>query len=318
MQHLRQLGGVLAVGVLSACGEGDLLTLGERTESPVMTVEFGNVTRVDEVSSDEDDENPTLTDDMLQIYFNSERDDGADGTDIWYAERSSLDQPFGEPRPLGGWSDDGSDTSPAVSGDGLTLWLAHTPETEEDSDDATTDVRMVVRADPSAPEWEGPIAVEGLNTADDERPRPLGQEGLVMPLSRRVETSDGETVWQTLLARREGDAEFSEPVLLTEIVDPDVSAVDGFLSFDGLTLVFKVEPPGKKGDLYWSKRASVDDPFVGATPVPGSDINTEDYDERDPWLSPDGTVLYFASDRDGEALDVYRAQLVTRSGDAAP
>lgn len=312
MQDVRQLGSMLAAVVLGACGEGDLLTLGERTELPVATAEFGNVVLVEEVSvAGEDDENPTLTQDMLEIYFNSERDDGAEGSDIWYAERSSLDERFGEPLPLGGWSDDGSDSSPAVSGDGLTLWLAYTPDTEEDSDEATTDVRMVVREDPSEADWQGPIAVQGLNTANDERPRPLGQGGLVMPLSRRVETDAGDGLWQTLLARREGEAAFGEPVLLSELVEPDVSVVDGFLSLDGLTLVFKVEPPGEDGDLYWAKRTSVDAPFVGATAVPGADVNTDDGDERDPWLSPDGTVLYFASDRGGDALDVYRAELVT-------
>lgn len=312
MQNVRPLGSLLAALALVACGEGDLLTLGEQAGLPVAAGEFGNVVRVEEVSvAGEDDENPTLTSDMLEIYFNSERDEGTEGSDVWYARRSSVDQGFGEPRPVGGWSDEGSDSSPAVSGDGLTLWLAHTPETEDDSEEATTDVRMVVRDDPSEADWQGPIAVQGLNTADDERPRPLGQGGLVMPLSRRVQTADGETVWQTLLARREGDAQFSEPVLLSELVDPEVSAVDGFLSLDGLTLVFKVEPPGEDGDLYWSKRASVDAPFVGATAVPGVDVNTDDSDERDPWLSPDGAVLYFASDRGGDALDVYRAELVS-------
>lgn len=306
MQNVRQRGAMLAALVLGACGEGELLTLGTRTELPAATGEFGNVVRVDELSvaGKADDENPTLTDDMLQVYFNSERDGGAEGSDVWYAERSSLDEPFGEPRPLGGFGDDGSDSSPAVSGDGLTLWLAYTPDT----DDATTDVRMVVRAEPSEAEWQGPFAVEGLNTVNDERPRPLGQGGLVMPLSRRVEVA-GDTVWQTLLARREGETSFAEPVLLSELAEPDVNVVDGFLSQDGLTLVFKYEPPGGDGDLYWTKRTSVDEPFVGATAVPGVDLNT-DSDERDPWLSPDGSVLYFASDRDGEALDIYRAELV--------
>ena len=300
---------VLAL-VLGACSEGDLLTLGEQTEAPVVSSEFSNVVRVDEVSLDDaDDENPTLTDDMLEIYFNSDRDGGADGSDIWVAERASLDEPFGELRPIGGWSDDGSDTSPAVSGDGLTLWLAWEPEEpEDDSEETTTDVRRVVRADLSTDDWQGPTAVDGLNTANDERPRPLGQGGLVMPLSRRVATDDGET-WQTLLAPREGDAEFGTPVLQTELADPDVNVVDGFLSFDGLTLVFKYEAPDEDGELYWSKRASVDEPFVGATPVPGSDVNSDGSDERDPWLSPDGTVLYFASDRD-DSMDIYRAELV--------
>ena len=310
MRHVRQLGTLLGAIVLGACGEGELLTLGEQAEPARPVAEFVNVEKVGEVSTDgeADDENPTLTDDMLQIYFNSERDGAADGSQIWYAERNSLDEDFGEPSPIGGWSDDGEDSGPAVSGDGLTLWLAWTPDTE----DATTDVRMVVRENAAEPDWQAPTLVSGLNTDNDERPRPLGQGGLVMPLSRRVTTDDGAEIWQTLLARREGEADFSAPVLLDALADPDVSVVDGFLSLDGLTLVFKYEAPDAdgKGELYWCKRTSVDDPFVGGTPIPG-DVNVEGSDERDPWLSPDGTLLYFASNREGEALDIYRAELVT-------
>lgn len=314
MRHVRQLGTLFGALVLGACGEGELLTLGTQAEPARPVGEFINVEKVGEVSADgdADDENPTLTDDMLQIYFNSERDGGVDGSEIWYAERSSLDEGFGEPRAIGGWSDDGEDSSPAVSGDGLTLWLAWTPESSEDDSEApTTDVRMVVRENTSEPDWQAPTLVSGLNSVGDDRPRPLGQGGLVMPLSRRVTSDDGADIWQTLLARREGSADFSEPVLLDQLADADVNVVDGFLSIDGLTLVFKYEAPDAdgNGDLYWCKRASVDEPFVGGTPLPGA-VNT-DSDERDPWLSPDGTLLYFASKRGGEALDIYRAELVT-------
>ena len=305
--------------LLGACGEGELLTLGEQRAESQPVGEFVNVQRVDEVCVEgEDDENPTLTDDMREIYFNSDRDDGAEGSDIWYARRDSPDEPFDEPRPLGGWSDDGSDSSPAISGDGLTLWLAWTPETADDSDDsddsdddATTDVRSVTRDDTSDDDWSSPTLVQGLNTTDDERPRPLGQGGLVMPLSRRVATLDGDTIWRTLLARREGDFEFGEPVLQEQLAGADVSIVDGFLTQDGLTLVFKYEAPDDPGQLYWSTRTSLNAPFVGATPLPGVDVNTDEHDERDPWLSPDGTILYFASDREDDTMNIYRAEFVS-------
>jgi len=313
----KTLTAVLMALVLGACGEGELLTLGEQRTSSARVGEFVNVERVDEVGVDgEDDENPTLTDDMREIYFNSDRDEAAEGSDIWYARRDSADAPFDEPRPLGGWSDDGSDSSPAISGDGLTLWLAWTPEVQEDAsdDEVTTDVRSVTRDDTSDDDWQSPTLAQGLNTADDERPRPLGQGGLVMPLSRRVTTADGDTIWRTLLAPRESDSEFSEPVLQEQLAGSDVSAVDGFLTQDGLTLVFKYEAPDDPGQLYWSIRTSVDAPFVGATPVPGADVNTDEYDERDPWLSPDGTILYFASDRDDDTMHIYRAEFVTPDG----
>ena len=41
-------------------------------------------------------------------------------------------------------------------------------------------------------------------------------------------------------------------------------------------------------------------------PTPLADLNT-DADERDPWLSPDGTMFYFTSDRRDGVLQIYEA-----------
>jgi Tol biopolymer transport system component len=50
-------------------------------------------------------------------------------------------------------------------------------------------------------------------------------------------------------------------------------------------------------DLYVSSRKSTSEPFSERVPL--TDLNTVD-DERDPWLSPDGTQFYFSSDRAGQ------------------
>jgi Tol biopolymer transport system component len=39
-------------------------------------------------------------------------------------------------------------------------------------------------------------------------------------------------------------------------------------------------------------------------PTPLTDLNTA-ADERDPWLSPDGTMFYFTSDREGDVLQIF-------------
>jgi Tol biopolymer transport system component len=53
-------------------------------------------------------------------------------------------------------------------------------------------------------------------------------------------------------------------------------------------------PPGGTPDLYVAWRLSTADRF--SLPTPLTDLNTA-ADERDPWLSPDGTVFFFTSDR---------------------
>jgi Tol biopolymer transport system component len=81
--------------------------------------------------------------------------------------------------------------------------------------------------------------------------------------------------------------------------------VDGFLTEDGLTLFYSSAASVDAGDLFYAVRPSMDEPF--GEPVPIADLNTG-ADERDPWLSPDGSTLYFATNREG-TLDIYVASV---------
>ena len=49
--------------------------------------------------------------------------------------------------------------------------------------------------------------------------------------------------------------------------------------------------------LFVAWRRSTSAPFTIYVPL--DDINSPDYEERDPWLAPDGTQLYFTSNRTG-------------------
>jgi Tol biopolymer transport system component len=120
-----------------------------------------------------------------------------------------------------------------------------------------------------------------------------------MPLSSDRETAG---VYQTLLAARPTRASsFGAPTAITELTFPDHTTVDAFLSDDGLTMFYASAPPGAKLDLYVAWRKTTAQPFSVAVPL--DDLNTA-ADERDPWLSPDGTVFYFSSDRSG-LLQIY-------------
>jgi hypothetical protein len=124
----------------------------------------------------------------------------------------------------------------------------------------------------------------------------------VMPLASR---RDGDDYW-TYLARRDTDqSDFSAPILIEELATEGQSIVDAFLTEDGLMLLYKVQNDSEPGDLAYSYRADTSAPFSAPQLIKG--VNTPD-DERDPWLSPDGQRLYFASDRDGE-LELYVAEM---------
>jgi len=108
-----------------ACSADDTVTLGRAAPDPL----FGDGGRpVDKINSNGDDEDPTLTADLLQIYFTSRRPGGSGNGDIWFATRASRTLPFDidtlNPAVGEEVNSEYQELSPAISRDGLTLWLA--------------------------------------------------------------------------------------------------------------------------------------------------------------------------------------------------
>ena len=104
---------------------------------------------------------------------------------------------------------------------------------------------------------------------------------------------------------------WSPPQNFNAISTPDINtaAVDGCAShsLDGLTIVFNSNRNGSQ-DLFMASRASPSDDFGPASPLPAP-VNRPDTAEACPTMMP-GKKLYFASDRDDPAYDLY----VTRLG----
>jgi len=100
------------------CASEPLVVLGER-EPPRWR--FSSPALVAELSVPAKTDNPTLTADLLDIFFTSERDGGPD---IFTAERAARDEPFGPAQRVDALNAPGIETSPAISADGLTLWFA--------------------------------------------------------------------------------------------------------------------------------------------------------------------------------------------------
>ena len=71
--------------------------------------------------------------------------------------------------------------------------------------------------------------------------------------------------------------------------------------------MFAGQKDDAQGNLYFTTRASLAQPFSTAVLVPG--VNTEAAHEGDSELSADGCTLYFVSNRDG-ANRIYRAEIV--------
>jgi hypothetical protein len=276
--------------VLGGCGAGSLVTLGEaapvapRFDPPhiVPGIEFAGR-----------NDNPTLTGDLMEIYFTSARDD--DNGDVWTAQRASASAPFDPPQRVAGVNDPLTfESSSAVALDGLTLWFGSNRGNVE----GDLDVWVTTRTARSAL-WSAPTKVDVLNSTARDIPRPPGLTGLVMPFAS---TRDSGDVYRTFLATRAGaDAPFDAPVLISELVFPGRATVDGFLTEDGLSLFYSSSVPEGLSDMYVARRRTTADPFEVIQPL--ADLNTA-ADERDPWLSPDGTRFFFVSDRAG-TLAIY-------------
>jgi WD40-like Beta Propeller Repeat len=294
----------LAVGALLAWSLG---CTGERIElgagppvddASTPAVSFSAPELVTELAaSGADDDKPTLTADGLELYFLSTRDGGPGSGDVWRSTRATTGAPWNAPELVAEVSTSSQEKSPAVSADGLTLWVA----SDRSGGKGGLDIWVSTRPHRSSA-WSTPVPVPALNSSGDEIPRPPGHAQLVMPLA--VRPPSGSADYQIEFASRSAeDGGWTSPVTRPDL-DTANTDVDGFLLDDGLSIYFSSDR-AKKGnqDLFIATRARVDASFVQFNPVTALNSSSDD---RDPWLSADGSELYFSSDRTGD-LKIYRA-----------
>jgi hypothetical protein len=260
---------------------------------------FGKPRLVSELDASFPNENPTLTGDLLELWFNSNRTPNPTTNtngDVWFARRASAQVPFGAPERVDAVSSPMHETSPAISRDGLTIYFA----SDRDGGLGDFDVWSATRVTRTAA-WSAPIDVASLNSITRDLPRPPGLHDLVMPLSSQ---RDDVLNYQTFFSTRASvNAAFAPPVAIPELTFADRTAVDDFLTDDGLAMFYSSAPTGVKLDIFVAWRKTTSEPFSVAVPI---SLDTGD-DERDPWLSPDGSVFYFTSDRGGGVLQIYEA-----------
>jgi hypothetical protein len=284
---------VLSAAPCLACAEDDTVTLGRAVPDPI----FGDQGRlVAAINSPGDDEEPTLTGDLLDMYFTSRRPGPGNG-DVWHAGRSARTLAFGAPELVAEVSTEYQELSPAISPDGLILWLASDrPGTLGD-----LDIWQFERASREA-KWQGPRNVTGLNSTSDDLPRPLGARGLVMPFASRREGTE----YQIYLARRASPQAPFTDFQTTPALRGEGGMGGAFLTDDGLSLFFQREGEGG-GDLFLAWRRSLQAPFENFVALDG--VNGE-ANERDPFVSGDQTRFFFASNRTaGRGFDIFATTL---------
>ncbi len=225
------------------------------------------------------DDDPTLTGDQLELYFNR-------ANDIFVTTRATITDAWGPITLVTQLSQANiTDTTPEITYDGLTMFLAsnRAPLT------GVLDLYVATRASRAAT-FGTPTKITELTTAQREA-APASGDGLIVVFeSNRNGNND------TFLAERPTFAvPFGTPV--------PVAAVNGIssdgnpmLSADGLELFINSDRSANN-ELYVATRATTADPF--GAPVPIVELNDPAADDQDPWISPDGRTMYFTSDRDG-------------------
>ncbi|WP_169853128.1 right-handed parallel beta-helix repeat-containing protein [Anaerohalosphaera lusitana] len=117
---------------------------------------------------------PSLTDDMLRIYFASDRDNASGVYDIWTAGRVSADQPFSSPQKLSISGVHPNCFSPYVSGDGLKLYYS-----AKDSSSSDWDLWIAERPSLTEPFSPRRLGV-GSSQYDERSPFVTPDEGLML------------------------------------------------------------------------------------------------------------------------------------------
>lgn len=261
---------------------------------------------------------PTISPNGLSLYLVSNRPGGSGGNDIWVSQRATLTSAWGTPQNLGATLNTASgENAPTFSRDGRTMFLA----SDRPDSIGGPDIYISMRTDPnndfgwSAPVNLGVVVNSASNEiAPDYFEDPTTGAGTLIFSSNRV--GNPQFDFHLYQSTRNADGSFNTPTLITELSAIGNGAeLRSAITRDGLQIFFASARPGGLGspppapptfDTFVATRASVSAPWSTPVLVPG--VNTVE-DERNPSLSPDGSILYFQSNKAGGlgGTDLYAA-----------
>ena len=227
----------------------------------------------------DDDDDPSLTADLLELYFNRAQD-------IYVATRASTSSPWSTPVLVTELSSPSFETTPEIAGDGLSITFA----SDRTGGLGGLDIYVATRSTRAAP-WGAPVPIDALDSPLLDGAAYFTADGTtaVIGTDRKANT-DHDLYWSV---RRTRSDPWPAPVELAALDSP-AADWSPMLSADKKTLLFVSYRSGN-GDLYTSHRASQTDDFDAPALI--AELATPAAD-ADPWLAPDGHMLVFSSDRD--------------------
>jgi hypothetical protein len=219
------------------------------------------------------DTDPSMTDDLLELYFSSDRAGGAGALDVWRATRTITSEPFSNLERIAEVCGTQNDAG-FISHDGLTLLVTHAGSpgvelftrpnrtTSFTSQGNEPQLSMVIAgqnyelsADQTHATATSFVMNAGLELYMFTRPNPL-------------------SAWTTPATR------------LTELSSAANDSA-GTLDAQALTIIFHTERDSLQRHLYVATRPAVNMPF--SEPMPIAELNTPT--GSDPWLAPNALSI---------------------------
>lgn len=211
--------------------------------------------------------------------------------------------PFGPPQLVAVLSHPEDDDDPVFTADLKELYF------NTHRAGGSAEVWRSTRDDPSDP-WGVPEPVDELNALGSIGNEIISPDGLTLWVNHNPGVGTSSDIY---VSSRANVGDLWAPLSRVDELSSDSGDGTGAVTDDGLLFVMTSSRPGGlgDGDLYFASRNDEGDPWD--TPVLAEGLNTG-FDDSQAWMSPDGLVLFFDSDRTGGQgqRDIYTASRPSR------
>jgi len=198
------------------------------------------------------DDDPSLTGDLLEIYFNR-------ASDIYVAKRASLSAAWGTPARVDEVSSIDGETTPEITSDGLVMFLSSSRMPTAGSED----IWMSTRASRNAA-WGAPVHIDQLSSSTDNAASAPTDDLLAIV---QIGNPTGTDVNLYISTRASTANAWATPTLVGG-VNSTASDFSPMLSQDRKTIYFDSARSGNE-ELYVATRAAATGAFHAATVIAG-------------------------------------------------